>query len=174
MHIFYKNRNTNPGVREKPAAFPDMPEMFGKGKYMGKFETDKKLELIRAIRMQNQYDRQTMRQREGILYESPVSHGHGEIYGLEEAVLPAPAGKYSGRLPITGSEQVLKEEGGMLKGFRLRLAIAMILFLAFVYCDVKQVSPAGKSTEQIFHILQEDQLGSVTDYLLSLKEMQVP
>ena len=52
---------------------------------MSKVSTDKKLELIRTIRMQNQYNRQLFRSRENLVYSDDPSLRHGEIYGLESA-----------------------------------------------------------------------------------------
>lgn len=126
---------------------------------MSKFKTDQKLELIHAIRMQNQYDRQTLRRREGILYDNPVNTRQGEIYGLEEAILPPVSGKYTGKMYVTDPERKQgNTSAGSWTGFRIRLALVMILFLGFVYCDVKQVSLAGKTGEQILEMLQENHL----------------
>ncbi len=44
---------------------------------MNKVGTDKKLELIRAIRMQNNYDRQLFRSRENFLYsDAQIGRAH--------------------------------------------------------------------------------------------------
>ena len=126
---------------------------------MNKTNTDKKLELIRSIRIQNQYDRQTLRRREGILYDNPVNIRQGEIYGLEDAVLTPLSGKHGSKQYINTKEgdQTL-ETGGLLTGFRIRFVLAMVLFLGFIYCDMKQVSVCGINCSEILQMLKEDLL----------------
>ena len=100
---------------------------------MRKVNTDKKLELIRAIRMQNQYDRQLFRMREGILYSDTPEGKHGELYSLEE---PGP--------PMT------EEKSGALSNFRIRFVIALLLLLSFILCDVKHISFGREDSESIY------------------------
>ncbi len=102
---------------------------------MSKVSTDKKLELIRTIRMQNQYNRQLFRSRENLIYSDDPSVRHGEIYGLESMSYPIkeePARiKNANNNPDSGS--------GIFRSFRIRFLIAMGLFLAFVYCDIRDI-----------------------------------
>lgn len=129
---------------------------------MSKYQTEQKLELIRAIRLQNQYDRQILNRHENILYKDPK--GRSELYSLEDtALLPAMNGKHKGKTELIRREPKEHEGGGFLSGTRLRLALAMILFLLFVYCDVKGVSPIGKTTDEVLNILQEDSLKRMTE-----------
>lgn len=100
---------------------------------MGKVNTDKKLELVRAIRMQNHYDRQLFRSREGLLY-SDLPDGRGELYGLENMEKSLNGEQ---ERPVTGS-------------FRIRFVIAMILLLFFILCDINQVSYQGETASSVF------------------------
>ena len=128
---------------------------------MSKFETEQKLELIRAIRMQNQYDRQTLHRRENILYTG--DKGRSELYSLEDTA--SLNGKYKDKTLNLTDERTFSETGNVISGAKIRLAIAMVLFLAFVYCDVKEIKLAGKSSKELLYILQEDSLHTVTEYL---------
>ena len=100
---------------------------------MAKVSAERKLELVRTLRMQNHYNRQLFRTREGILYSQPIER-YGEIYGLEGETAPLPAEKEK---PITGS-------------FRIRFVIAMVLLLFFILCDLNHLSYAGETTESIY------------------------
>lgn len=127
---------------------------------MNKTNTDKKLELIRSIRIQNQYDRQTLRRREGILYDNPTIIKQGKIYGLEDAAItPSISGKFSSKhyINTNESEQVI-ESRGLWTSLRIRLVLAMALFLSFVYCHMKQVSVWGINCSEILQMLQENWL----------------
>lgn len=112
VHIFYK-----------PTAWTE---------YMRKISTDKKLELIKAIRMQNQYDRQLFRMREGILYSDLPEGKRGELYGLEEQQPPGEEGK-----------------SNALANFRIRFVIAVLLLLSFILCDVNHISFGKEDSESI-------------------------
>lgn len=101
--------------------------------FMAKVSAERKLELVRTLRMQNHYNRQLFRTREGILYSQPIER-YGEIYGLEGETAPLPAEKEK---PITGS-------------FRIRFVIAMVLLLFFILCDLNHLSYAGETTESIY------------------------
>ena len=105
---------------------------------MGKVTTNKKLELVRAIRMQNHYDRQLFRAREGLLY-SDMADGRGELYGLEN-------------MDRAGDpmEKSLNGKGSIAGSFRIRFVIAMALLLFFILCDINQVSYQGQTTQSIF------------------------
>ena len=102
-------------------------------KYMRKVNTDKKLELVKAIRMQNQYDRQLFRMREGFLYSDIPEGRHGELYSLEAPVQPSNEGNSKS-----------------LVNFRIRFVIAIILFIIFILCDVNHVS-FGKEDADTFY-----------------------
>lgn len=101
--------------------------------FMGKVDTNKKLELVKAIRMQNQYNRQLFRSREGFLYSNPAEGLHSELHMLENA-------------------QSIPEEGTNTSGssFRFRFMIAMVLLLCFVLCDINHLSYGGETTDTLF------------------------
>lgn len=99
---------------------------------MSKVNTDKKLELIKAIRMQNHYDRQLFRMREGLLYSDTPEYRHGELYSLEAPEKPASEGKSKS-----------------LVSFRIRFVIALVLLLSFILCDVNHIS-FGKENSNTF------------------------
>ena len=100
---------------------------------MRKVNTDKKLELIKAIRMQNQYDRQLFRMREGFLYSDMPEGKHGELYSLEDAKPPQEEGKSK-----------------VLVNFRIRFVIAVFLLLFFIICDVNHISFGKEDAESIY------------------------
>ena len=102
---------------------------------MSKVNTDKKLELIKAIRMQNQYDRQLFRSREGFLYSDNPEMRHRELYGLE---MPE---KLDGQEP---------DKENAFGSFRIRFAIAVILLFCFILCDVNHLSYEGENTDTFF------------------------
>lgn len=101
---------------------------------MSKINTDKKLELVKAIRMQNQYNRQVFRSREGLLYSDIPERRGSELYSLE-AVEKQPAPE---------------EKGRTMSGFRIRFMIALVLLLSFILCDVNNLSYGGENTDTIY------------------------
>ena len=100
---------------------------------MAKVSADRKLELVRTLRMQNHYNRQLFRTREGILYSQPDPR-YGELYGLEGETGALPAEKEK---PIAGS-------------FRIRFVITMALLLFFILCDLNHLSYGGETTDSIY------------------------
>ena len=100
---------------------------------MRKVNTDKKLELIKAIRMQNQYDRQLFRMREGFLYSDMPEGKHRELYSLEEPTPPQEEGKSKA-----------------LINFRIRFVIAILLLLSFILCDVNHISFGKEDADSIY------------------------
>lgn len=123
---------------------------------MGSIDTDRKLELVRTIRLQNQYNRQLCRSRQQLLYANDPCQGKGEIYGLESAVMPV---SEELNRKISTKANLGKAQGGtFLKGFRIRLVIAMLLFLAFVFCDVKGIPLGKESMNSLFERMTETTL----------------
>lgn len=121
---------------------------------MSKVSTDKKLELIRTIRMQNQYNRQLFRSRENLIYSDEPSSRHGEIYGLEAAAYPVKEDlsqlKNTNNNPEAGN--------GIFRSFRIRFLIAMGLFLAFVYCDIRDIRIGSVTTDYLYQIMNENEI----------------
>lgn len=118
---------------------------------MGKVGTDKKLELIRTIRMQNQYNRQLFKSRENLIYAEDPSMRHGEIYGLETMTYPL-------KEEAARTNERAGEGSGMLRSFRLRFLIAMGLFLAFVYCDIRKIQIGSVTSGQLYQIINENEM----------------
>lgn len=110
---------------------------------MSRVNVDKKLELIRTIRMQNQYNRIKCRERENFLYGTPPIEDKRELYSTEAA---------AGIIP---GEMQTPIKGGVLTGFRIRFVIALILFSAFIYFDKNDISIFGKNTFDLFISLTE-------------------
>lgn len=100
---------------------------------MSKVNTNKKLELVKAIRMQNQYNRQLFRSREGFLYSNTPLAKQGELYSLEAEEQPETAGN-----------------GKVYASFRFRFLIAAILLTAFILCDINHLSYEGETTDTVF------------------------
>lgn len=121
---------------------------------MSKVSTDKKLELIRTIRMQNQYNRQLFRSRENLIYSDDPSARHGEIYGLESVACPVKEDpsrlKNANNNPEAGNR--------IFRSFRIRFLIAMGLFLAFVYCDIRDIRLGGVTTDYLYQIINENEM----------------
>lgn len=114
---------------------------------MSKISTEQKLELIRTIRLQNQYDRNQCRERERILYQPKSDYGRGELYSAESTVC-LPGEELSPG--IAGSKK------RMFIGFRIRLLIAVIIFAGFVYAEKNQLEPGGFTPEEIVHRITEN------------------
>lgn len=100
---------------------------------MSKVNTNKKLELVKAIRMQNQYNRQLFRSREGFLYSDEPLVSRGELYSLEAEDKPE-----------------IPNSGKVYGSFRIRFLIATILLVAFILCDVNHLNYEGETTDTIF------------------------
>ncbi len=117
---------------------------------MSKVSTNKKLELVRAIRMQNQYDRQLLRMREGFLYPDLPRGSGAELYSLEE--LPKPSNEGKSRSLIH---------------FRIRFVIALLLLLSFIFCDVNHISFGKENSDTFFQ-----QIKSSTDMEALIEQLK--
>lgn len=128
--------------------------------YMQKVDTDKKLELVRMVRMQNHYDRQTLKSRENLLYSMPGAKP-GEIYGLEATAMPLTENLGQRTHAERGSEKK-----SVLKGFRIRFVFAMVLFLSFVYCDRQNVSIGTLTTDTLFQkIIESESFSTLREFM---------
>lgn len=112
---------------------------------MSHINTDQKLELVRTIRMQNQYNRMKCRERENFLYGKPLPHDQKELYSAESAM------SYAAQPGTMEPEK----SGSLLTGFRIRFLIALILFSVFIYFDKNDISIFGKNTFELFVFLTE-------------------
>lgn len=106
-----------------------------------KVTTDQKLELVRIIRAQNEYNRRICKSREQQLYaEIPGDHS-SEIYGLEAEPQS-----------ISQGHDAPKK---LLGGFRIRFVMAIALFLAFVFWDQQQSSFLGYTKDKLQKIITQ-------------------
>lgn len=113
---------------------------------MSKINTNQRLELVRLIRMQNQYNRSQCRERERILYgHSTAENDRAELYGTENAV----------SLPEAVRENSPYKKEGFSGGFRLRLFLAIVLFGVFLYLDKTGTEILGKTTADFFHYITD-------------------
>ena len=101
--------------------------------FMSKINTNKKLELVKAIRMQDQYNRQLFRAREGFLYSEEPLVKRGEVYSLEAEDKP-----------------ITPDNGKVYSSFRIRFVIAVVLLAAFILCDINHLDYEGENTDTIY------------------------
>lgn len=111
-----------------------------------KISTDQKLELIRTVRMQQQYNRNQCREREKILYG--ISGARGELFASENSIT------FSSPYMKMDTEALPSKKSYSLSGFRLRFLLAMLLFGCFIFADAKELGILGKNTEEILVLLQ--------------------
>lgn len=102
---------------------------------MSKVETERKLELVRHIRMQNQDNRAKCREREQLLYGIQVPFSQNERYNAEIVEEPSFSAQVS--------------------SFRLRFVVAILLFAAFVFFDKNQMDIFGMTMEEIYLWMQQ-------------------
>lgn len=106
---------------------------------------EKKMKLAQYIRAENMDNRMKIRQREKILYgtESALPlWDRGESFRREE--YPLPDGYPDNSPPDSGST------------FRLRMAVAILLFIGFLLCDAGQYKVFGYSMNDIYSMISED------------------
>lgn len=106
-----------------------------------KVTTDQKLELVRTIRAQNEYNRRICKSREHLLYAEIPGDRSSEIYGLEAEPQDA-----------LQSQDTPKKLFG---GFRFRFVMAIALFLAFVFWDQQQSSFFGYTKDKLQKIITQ-------------------
>lgn len=106
----------------------------------GKVNTNQKLELIRSIRMQNQYNRNQCRERERFLYGyEPDREKRQELHSAE----------ISAGISLDGKESFPATESGSLGGFRIRFVIAVLLLAIFIFMDLNEIDFLGNSMREI-------------------------
>jgi hypothetical protein len=131
---------------------------------MGQIETDKKLELVRAIRMSQLNNRALLNGRERLLYgHSPIKPPvtKGELYSLEVAALEG--GAVSGTTAGIGSP---------FRSFKLRMIAAVVLFALFVFWDRTEQNIAGVTSVKIYELVndKEDMVAGFINNLLGRGE----
>lgn len=117
---------------------------------MSKVNADKKLELIKAIRLQNQYNRQLFRSREGFIYSDEPVDRQRELFSLEAEEKP--------RIP---------DNGKVYGSFRIRFVIAVFLLFMYILCDMNHISYKGENTDTLFGRMTSN--FSVTELLERVK-----
>lgn len=124
---------------------------------MGEINTEKKLELVRSIRMNQQNNRAIMGRREQILYgisPSPVSKG--ELYSLESTAL-------TGAVPAETNQSFQNP----LRSFKIRLIVAVVLFAGFIFADRTGQSFWGINSAKIHELITAEN-GSLFDFITNL------
>ncbi|MBP3603666.1 MAG: hypothetical protein J6J79_05930 [Lachnospiraceae bacterium] len=106
---------------------------------MANITPEQKLELIRSIRMQNQYNRNQCRERERFLYgTAPVIKS--ELYGAEMT-----AAMSVNDIPYSKTDI----NPPAFKGFRIRFFIAILIIGIFIFCEKNSVTLFHMSMEEI-------------------------
>lgn len=108
---------------------------------------EKKMELARHIREENIGNRLKLRQREHILYgrESPVPlYDKGLLSGEES---------FPGYGNAENGENI---PGGATGGFKYRMALSVLLFVAFLLCDTRDSKILSYSTNDVYDMIVAD------------------
>lgn len=115
---------------------------------------DKKLKLAQYIRAENMDNRMKVRQRERILYgmkdNMPLVWNRNDSMRMDEIMR---SDYYS-----MGMNDLREQElpGSSTSTFRLRMAAAVILFIAFLLCDAGQYKIFGFSMNDVCGMISED------------------
>ncbi|MCM1145105.1 MAG: hypothetical protein NC318_04580 [Blautia sp.] len=111
---------------------------------------DKKLRMAQYIREENLDNRMKIRQRERLLYGMDNSlplWDKGNALHREEAF-------YTGA--EEGNMQGAEPEQPFSSTFKLRMAIAIALFIGFLLCDAGQYDVFGYSMNDVYGMISED------------------
>lgn len=112
-----------------------------------KVTPEKKMELARFIREENMGNRLKLRQRESILYG-------------KDAPLPLfERGQLTEPNALSGSNAPTGETGmpeGATGSFKYRMALAVLLFVAYLLCDTKGSSILSYSTDDVYQMIVAD------------------
>lgn len=127
---------------------------------MSQIGTDRKLELVRRVRMEQHQNRNTLSNREYLLYGKPRPLApKSELYGLEATT----AGTMPQDNDLIG--------GNALKSFKMRLIITVALFAVYVFIDQANIIILGVDAARIHGLINEgyEQLSGFFVDLLQLK-----
>lgn len=112
-----------------------------------KVTPERKMELARFIREENMGNRIKLRQRESILYG-------------KEAPLPIfEKGQLSEPEALSGHSLQAGETGlpdGAAGSFKYRMALAVLLFVAYLLCDTKGSPILSYSTDDVYQMIAAD------------------
>jgi len=115
------------------------------------------LDLIRQVRMEQHQNRNTLSNREYLLYGKPRPLTvKSELYGLEATAT-------AGTLP--DRNQTI--DGKVLKSFKIRLLIAVALFAVYVFIDQVNINIFGINAIKI-HELINNGFEGLTGYFVDL------
>lgn len=103
---------------------------------MNRTTTEQKLQLIQQIRSRYRENRHDMYNREQILYGR-------SSYPPDDSVFPEDGGE-------------ITEPEVPFSGFRLRLFLAALLFVALVVMDVNKLQIAGITSDRIMEVISVD------------------
>lgn len=95
---------------------------------MNHVETDRRLELVKSIRMQNLQNREKCQERERLLY------GNTDIRPESKAPCETPK---------------------RFSSFRIRFILSILLFCLFLFLDMNQIAVFGITTNDIFSIITD-------------------
>lgn len=105
---------------------------------------EKKMRLVQSIRAENMDNRMKIRQRERLLYGTqtmPPLWNKGEYMQMEDTYENA---ENQGEVPPVTST------------FKIRMAAAIILFAAFLLCDVSGYKIWGYSMNDVYGLISDD------------------
>lgn len=106
-----------------------------------KVSSDRKLELIRMIRMQNQSNRNECREREQFLYGYPRNYDYPEELHSTEMSLAIQN--------TEAKKEMIAKESFFLTGFRFRFILAAAIMILFIYMDKSEVMFFGMTAEEL-------------------------
>lgn len=114
-----------------------------------KVTPEKRMELARFIREENLGNRLKLRQRESILYGKEM-----QIPLFEKGQMPEADGLAGYGAPV-GDAGI---QDSAIGGFKYRMVIAVLLFVAFLLCDTKGSHIFSYSTDEVFDMIKADSL----------------
>lgn len=113
-----------------------------------KVTPEKKMELARFIREENLGNRLKLRQRESILYGKEMQIPLFEKGQLTE--MDGVVSGYGARIAETGTQDTT------MGSFKYRMALAVLLFVAFLLCDTRDSTIFSYSTDEVYHMIVAD------------------
>lgn len=111
--------------------------------YQEGIPVEKKLELIRQIRLQYYQNQNDLMHRENLLYGKTSLNRKNSI-----------ADPYSAEISFDINSE--KESIPRDKTLKIRYALAAVLFITVIICDKSQISLSGISMEKVFQLVEVD------------------
>ncbi|MCM1266468.1 MAG: hypothetical protein NC302_01075 [Bacteroidales bacterium] len=111
-----------------------------------KVTPEKRMELARYIREENMGNRFKLRQREHILY------GREDMPLYDKASFSESQDAYG---TFSGAGDAPRDAAG---GFKVRMTLAVLLFVGFLLCDTNQGKILSYDTDQIYEMILSDSL----------------